>query len=153
MYKNSLHASNKYYLSLVAGFVSNGEYNSMRAKGYTRPLSILQIKAEARAKYSSSGIKAMLEMLTPVSKYLDVHTYTLYNAIYTPCIYVGQKDGKILPLRPNAAVPTQLLTEILQWREDGVLEDDIISRLRTRTVPPGYPIHSWKKGENVCMHV
>ena len=30
------------------GFISNGKYNSMRAKGYTRPLSVLQIKANAR---------------------------------------------------------------------------------------------------------
>ena len=51
----------------IAGFVSNGEYNSMRAKGYTRPLSIFQIRAAARKKFSSIGRKSMLAMLTPRS--------------------------------------------------------------------------------------
>ena len=50
------------------GFVSNGEYNSMRAQGYTRPLSVLQIRADARRKYSSMGKKTMIDMLTPKRK-------------------------------------------------------------------------------------
>lgn len=49
------------------GFVSNREYNSMRVKGYTRPLSVLQIRSEARKKYSSMGFKSMLKMVTPQS--------------------------------------------------------------------------------------
>ena len=35
----------------TAGFASNGEYNSMRAKGYTGPLSIFQIRAAARKNW------------------------------------------------------------------------------------------------------
>ena len=50
------------------GFVSNGEYNSMRANGYSRPLSVLQIKVNARKKYSRMGKKAMIDMLTPKSE-------------------------------------------------------------------------------------
>ena len=73
MYKKWSPCIQKLYMYFT-GFVSNGEYNSMRAKGYTRPLPVLQIKAEARAKYCSVGLKTMLEMLTPVSKYLDVRT-------------------------------------------------------------------------------
>ncbi len=49
------------------GFVSNGEYNSMRVKGYTRPLSVLKIRSDSRAKYSSMG-KKMLAMLSPICK-------------------------------------------------------------------------------------
>ena len=30
------------------GFVSNGEYNTFRSKGYTRPLSIFQLRSSAR---------------------------------------------------------------------------------------------------------
>lgn len=49
------------------GFVANEEYNSMRASGYSRPLSILHIKASARSKFSKMGKRSMEEMLTPKS--------------------------------------------------------------------------------------
>ena len=64
----------------TVGFVSNGEYNSMRVKGYTRPLSVLQIRSEARGKYSSMGAKSMLEMLTPTSEYQ--RSCNVYNNNY-----------------------------------------------------------------------
>ena len=50
-------------------FCLNGEYNSMRVKGYTRPLSVIQIRSDAKRKYSSLGVKSMIEMLTPISEY------------------------------------------------------------------------------------
>ena len=50
---------------IIIGFVSNGEYKSMRVKGNTRPLSVLQIKANARKKYSSAAHSTMVDMLTP----------------------------------------------------------------------------------------
>lgn len=37
----------------------------MRINGYTRPLSVLQIKADARNKYAKMGKKTMEDMLTP----------------------------------------------------------------------------------------
>ena len=61
-------------------------------------------------------------------------------------VSIGQKDGDVVPLRPNAAISKDLLLEIQQWQTKGASEDDVISRLRTRTVPPGYLIHPWKKG-------
>ena len=36
----------------TVGSVSNGEFNSMRAKGYTRPLSILAVRSQVRNKYA-----------------------------------------------------------------------------------------------------
>ena len=54
------------------GFVSNGEYNTMIVQGYTRPLSVLQIKADARNKYQKMGYRPMLDMLTPVGKLENV---------------------------------------------------------------------------------
>ena len=47
------------------GFVSDGEFNYMRSKGYTRPLSVLQIRSNARNKYSKKAKATMLSMLTP----------------------------------------------------------------------------------------
>ena len=47
------------------GFVSDGEFNYMRSKGYTRPLSVLQMWSNARNKYSKIKKTTMLSMLTP----------------------------------------------------------------------------------------
>ncbi len=56
------------FIKLYVGFVSNGEFNSMRVKGNTRPLSVLQIKANARKKYSSIAVSTMVDMLTPIGE-------------------------------------------------------------------------------------
>lgn len=56
------------YALLNTGFVSNGEFNYMRSKGYTRPLTILQIRAQVRAKYARCTQGKLQEMLTPKRK-------------------------------------------------------------------------------------
>ena len=43
------------------GFVSNGEYNAFRVKGFTR----LKLRSDARNKFSSTAISTMEKMLTP----------------------------------------------------------------------------------------
>ena len=48
-----------------AGSVGNGEFNSLRAKGYTRPLSIFAVRSQVRNKYARMSHKAMVSMLTP----------------------------------------------------------------------------------------
>ena len=55
---------------LSPGFVSNGEFNYMRSKGYTRPLSVLQIRTNVRTKYNKIRQKTLLAMLTPKCKLL-----------------------------------------------------------------------------------
>ena len=49
----------------VISFSSNGEFNSMRGNGYTRPLSILSIRSSVWAKYGPLGERTMIAMLTP----------------------------------------------------------------------------------------
>ena len=49
----------------TSGLVTNGEFNSFRARGYKRPVSILKIRADARA---NEGEAALLAMLTPKSE-------------------------------------------------------------------------------------
>ena len=56
------------YLSF-SGFVSDGEFNYLHMKGYTRPLSVLQIRSDVRKKYSKLSSKRLLAMLTPKSMY------------------------------------------------------------------------------------
>lgn len=44
--------------------MTDGEFNSLRAKGLKRPVSILQIKSEARQRYAHMGEGTMRNMLT-----------------------------------------------------------------------------------------
>ena len=53
------------FLFPIVGFVSNGEYNVFRLKGYTRPVSVLKVKSNARNKFSSVAASTMEKMLTP----------------------------------------------------------------------------------------
>lgn len=48
------------------GFTTNGEFNSLRWKDNTRPLTVLQVKSEVRSRYQHKGFKTLMEMLTPV---------------------------------------------------------------------------------------
>lgn len=60
------------------GFVSNGEYNSFRAMGYTRPLSVLKIRSMARNKYSKMSVSKMESMLLPIGIII----------LYVACIFI-----------------------------------------------------------------
>ena len=75
----------KYTVVLIIGFVANGEYNAMRAKGYTRPLSVLKVKAQVRTKYGKIGKRKLLEMITPISK---PYMYTVWLAPLIMIIYL-----------------------------------------------------------------
>ncbi len=48
--------------------MSNGEHNELRAKGYTHPVSIFNIKSGIRAKYSRMSAKKLKKMITPIGK-------------------------------------------------------------------------------------
>ena len=68
---NNLHSILCYILCcylLNLGFVTDGEWNSLRTKGNTRPLSILQIRADVRTKYSQMKAETLISMLSPKSK-------------------------------------------------------------------------------------
>ena len=82
--------------------MSNGEYDSLRVKGYRRPVSVLQIKANSRAKYANCGQKNMLAMLTPTSTLL----YLIHNYDYTHNHnnFSGGAGGSIVAVKSNPAV-------------------------------------------------
>lgn len=52
-------------IRIIIGFATNGEWNSLRTKGNTRPISVLQIRSNVRAKYSRMNLKKLIGMLTP----------------------------------------------------------------------------------------
>ena len=44
-----------------AGFVTDGEWNSLRSKGRERPLSIFEIRAQVRRKYTRLSVKTIYD--------------------------------------------------------------------------------------------
>ena len=63
------------------GFSSDGAFNYLRVRGNSRPLSIIQIRQDVRAKYNRLSQKTMLKMLTPISKkvllFIYINNYTI----------------------------------------------------------------------------
>ena len=55
-------------------------------------------------------------------------------------------DGDVVAEVENPAVSCEILEDVLQWREEDCCEADIITRLRSRTVPEGYTYSSWVPG-------
>lgn len=64
--------------------------------------------------------------------------------MYFFCVCVAGKSDTMEAKLFNPAVSTLLLKEIQHWIDEGATMSDVIERLRLRTVPPGYPIHTWE---------
>jgi hypothetical protein len=52
----------------AVGFCSDGEFNTLRNRGYTRPLSVFAIRSDVRSKYARMSVATMKAMLTPEGK-------------------------------------------------------------------------------------
>lgn len=76
------------------------------------------------------------------SLYTWIHMY-MYSCMCT--ILCRCWDGLVAEI-PNPAVSSSLLQEIQQMKVNGLTEQDIFSRLRSRTVPAGYAYTTWKPG-------
>ena len=75
------------------------------------------------------------------------------NNISIHCIlHLETTEGLLIAEEPNPAVPDDVLMEVWRLRQDHIADEDIISRLRSRTVPSGYSFHSWKPlaGKVLC---
>ena len=93
----------------------------------------------------------MIEMLTPTCKFslLLLHTtFCFYTCVM--CYHVVSSDGVLKAVRENDIVPQHLLLEILVWRVEGASDEDVIVRLRLRTIPKGYTIHTLQPGMTLC---
>ena len=55
-------------------------------------------------------------------------------------------NGHLIAQSPNPAVPYSLLAEIWKWMSEKTSLEDVVVRLRPRTVPNGYKYHTWKEG-------
>ena len=74
--------------------------------------------------------------------YIYIHTQLcvlgiciLYAVYIINC--TGNKDGDVTAVLLNPAISVELL-EIKKWYAEGATIDDVIERLRLRTVPLGY---------------
>ena len=54
-----------------------------------------------------------------------------------------QPDGTVKATKLNPAVSVQTIREVQQMMKSGLDIRDIVDRLRTQTVPKGYP---WRSG-------
>ena len=75
-----------------------------------------------------------------------VRMFLLHICMHYPKCCIGNKEGNISAALHNPAISGELLGEIDSWYTQGATIDDVIERLRLRTVPPGYTIHSWIEG-------
>ena len=98
---NALHSSS-------IGFVTNGKFNYLRTKGYTCPLSVLQVQTNVCNKYKNIRKPALLAMLTPEHKLQlsqsAIH-FTLFISLKFPCIHSELPDGTVVAQRDSQAVP------------------------------------------------
>lgn len=46
----------------------------------------------------------------------------------------------------NPAVGCNILKDIWKWKEEGCSQEDVIIKLRIKTVPAGYKYHTWHPG-------
>ena len=51
---------------ILIGFSSDGEFNSLRTMGSKRPISIIQLMMNARAKACSMSVKAIEKCVRPI---------------------------------------------------------------------------------------
>ena len=72
------------YIFSVTGFVSDGEFNFLRAKGYTCPLSVFQVRSNVRNLYSRMSSRKMLGMITPKGN-PHRHTYFTFCIVLHIC--------------------------------------------------------------------
>lgn len=77
----------------ITGFTTDGEFNSLRWRGNDRPLTVLQVRSNVLAKYQRKGLKAMLEMITPIGMlyYIIVSNtmHTLKSVKMVQCVQRG----------------------------------------------------------------
>ena len=50
-------------------------------------------------------------------------------------------------------MPQEVISEVNSLQRSGLCMEDIISRLRSRTVPSGFPFHNWREGTQSCKRL
>ena len=78
----------------------------------------------------------------------DIPGHYLFLKFEAMCVLnLATVSGQRVASVQNRAVSQSLLIEIAAWRDLGTEWNDIISRLRPRTVSSGYVYTPWKAGK------
>lgn len=72
--------------------------------------------------------------------------YCTSHILYFPHPQSVDAEGNIKARVANPAISNCLLSEVLSWNQEGARIEDVVARLRMRTVPSGYTIHNWIDG-------
>ena len=112
----------------------------MRSRGYTRPLSVLQIRTDVRNKCNKMKQETLLDMLTPEG------TVSSSCVVVLHAQFSVSSDGTIHGKVPNPAVPQEVLLQVRDGLRNGSSMNEIVDLLRAKTVPAGYTPHPWKPG-------
>ena len=98
---------------IILGLVTDGEFNSLRSKGSTRPLSIVQIRSECRKKYARMSESKMRGMLTITGKPGGDLVFIVFQ-MFTKCLYWAgiSVNGTLLTKQHNPAVTQVMLVKI-----------------------------------------
>ena len=75
----------------------------------------------------------------------------LHTSCYICYLTDKQRDSTIIPELANPAVPQLILSVVHNWREHGATMEDIVDRLRPRTVSHGYVFHTWRAGKRYII--
>ncbi len=88
-----------------------------------------------------------LYWICPCIQFIHSLPLASYNVISLSLYqYTVTLDGHIVALKENPAVSKELLAEIHGWKLEGATDNDVLCRLRQRTVPTGYSYHFWCQG-------
>ncbi|XP_073247312.1 uncharacterized protein [Porites lutea] len=109
---------------VVVGFVTDGEFNSLRTKGSQRPVSVIQLMADAKSKAKSIPASRIARYLTPKNK-----------------------DGAVEPQVPHPAVPIKDVVLLKSLMDDGLSFTSALRLLRRIHFPFNYDPHPWKPGK------
>ena len=115
-------------MCLVAvGFTTDSEWNLLRTKGYSRPLSIFQICADVRSKFSHMSLKRMIAMITPQCMLVLIRNNLMHIIMFPLCFTLDQ-NGTLTAMSPNNTVSLELPAEIHKWYSEGAKQDDVVER-------------------------
>ena len=81
-----------------------------------------------------------------------VYYVLLICCVFVIFVIVKLPNGTVVAESHNPAVPQYILNEIYSWMEQGACMEDVVERLRPRTVPCGYAFHNWRTGINNNMY-
>ena len=159
-----LHVHVHVYTCIHSGSVSNGEFNSLRAKAIPAPYQFFKSKpmCENTLEWDQMSwwqcshlfvstcqwtvciiplvLSALLQKLLPL--HVSLH---IVSPLELP-------DGTISAQYLNPAVSTALLKEIWGWQQSSASISEVVSRLRPQTAPKDYAYCTCKLGmQRTCI--